>query len=183
MLTPCRKTDGRRHGQPRGRGGSAQSLVRVAVALVQKRRACLPSSALALRRSWADHLAALQVRSERLTYSPARHGRPLSLSLSARAEHHLRARAVMRLPVRSYRLIRHRFLRLLGDVQMRHRLSRKAARRDCRFLLQDSLDFPVPALGDDKADVEIVSVGGELPRKSSLGHQAQQLYAPHRNAC
>jgi hypothetical protein len=52
---------------------------------------------------------------------------------------------------------------MVGDVQMRHRTEPQSRLKRLPILLQELAGISGAGIGDDKADVEIVSGGGESP--------------------
>src|SRR6202022_624387 len=52
---------------------------------------------------------------------------------------------------------------VMGDVLMRHGVESQGLLEQLSIELQELAGFPGAGMGDDKADVEIVSGGGELP--------------------
>ena len=52
---------------------------------------------------------------------------------------------------------------MVGDVQMRHRTEPQSRLKQLPIKLQELAGISGAGIGDDKADVEIVSGGGELP--------------------
>src|ERR1700736_302808 len=52
---------------------------------------------------------------------------------------------------------------MVGDVQMRHRIEPQSRLKQLPIELQELARISGAGIGDDKADVEIVSGGGELP--------------------
>src|ERR1700732_3598776 len=52
---------------------------------------------------------------------------------------------------------------MVGDVQMRHRTEPQICLKQLPIKLQELAGISGTRIGDDKADVEIVSGGGELP--------------------
>ena len=52
---------------------------------------------------------------------------------------------------------------MVGDVQMSHRTKSQGLPEQLPIMLQEFAGISVAGIGDDKADVEIVSGGGESP--------------------
>src|SRR5258708_30101436 len=52
---------------------------------------------------------------------------------------------------------------MVGDVQMRHRTEPQSRLKQLPIKLQELAGISGAGIGDDKADVEIISGGGELP--------------------
>jgi hypothetical protein len=58
---------------------------------------------------------------------------------------------------------------MVGDVQMRHRIEPQSRLKQLPIKLQELAGIPGACIGDDKAYVEIVSGGGELPDEILTG--------------
>src|SRR5579863_1303423 len=68
---------------------------------------------------------------------------------------------------------------MVGDVQMRHRTEPQSRLKQLPIKLQELAGISGAGIGDDKADVEIVSGGGELPDKilpGDIKHDDSMLY-------